>query len=99
MSPERTRAYRQVVQTLSELGPTKLQDAEQDRIRDAADNLIFSANLTEDVVARDALADIEVLCRDLVESGRWEQVTADRLAADVAACGPEHESELEPAPV
>jgi hypothetical protein len=97
MSPERTRAYREVVQTLSELGPSKLQVSEQDRIRDAADNLIFSQDLSGDSVAREALEDIEHLCRDLVESGRWEQVTADRLAADIARCGPARKPELEAA--
>ncbi|MGI8863419.1 MAG: hypothetical protein ACR2JH_03310 [Solirubrobacteraceae bacterium] len=94
MSPERTRAYRQVVQTLNELGPSKLQAAEQERIRDAADNLIFTHDLSHDVAAREALEDIEHLCHDLVESGRWEQVTADRLAAHVASCGPERQPAL-----
>ncbi len=94
MSPERTRAYRQVVNTLRELGPSKLQPAEQDRIRDAADNLIFSSELTHDETAREALDDVESLCRDLVDNGRWEPVTAHRLAADVARCGPERETEL-----
>jgi hypothetical protein len=88
MSPERTQAYRRVIQTLNELGPTKLLDGEQDRIRYAADNLIFSSELQEDVAARHALDDVECLCRALVESGRWEQVTATRLADDVVACGP-----------
>jgi hypothetical protein len=97
MSPERTRAYRRVVQTLDDLGPSKLLDPEQDRVRDAADSLIFSADLAEDTAAREALEDVERLCNDLVGSGRWEQVTADRLAADVAACGPEHASQLEAA--
>jgi hypothetical protein len=97
MNPERTRAYRQVVQTLNELGPSKLQASEQDRIRDAADNLIFSSDLGEDVAAREALEDVEHLCRDLVESGRWEQVTADRLTAALARCGPERHAELEAA--
>jgi hypothetical protein len=97
MSPERTRAYREVVQTLNELGPSKLQAAEQDRVRDAADNLIFSHDLSDDVAAREALEDIEHLCHDLVESGRWEQVTADRLAAEVSRCGPERQPELEAA--
>lgn len=97
MSPERTRAYRQVVQTLKELGPSKLQAGEQDRIRDAADNLIFSSDVNEDAAARNALEDVEQLCRDLVASGRWEQVTADRLAADIARCGPARHAELEAA--
>ena len=47
MTNERTQAYGRVVQTLDELGPTKLLPAEQARIRDAADNLIFAGDLDE----------------------------------------------------
>lgn len=97
MSPERTRAYRRVVQTLDDLGPSKLLGPEQDRVREAADSLIFSSGVNGDTAAREALEDVERLCRDLVSSGRWERVTAERLAADVAACGPAPQSQLEAA--
>jgi hypothetical protein len=89
MSPERTQAYRRVMITLDELGPSKLQSAEQDRIRQDADNLIFSSDLESDGVARDALRDIDELCAALIESGRWEVVTAEKLERDVHACGPD----------
>jgi hypothetical protein len=85
------------MQTLNDLGPSKLQAPEQDRIRNAADNLIFSSDMTKDVAAHEALDDVERLCRALVESGRWEQVTADGLARDVAECGPARRSELQAA--
>lgn len=75
--------------TLSELGPSKLLDGEQERIRSAADSLIFSSDMLEDVAAQEALEDVERLCYALVESGRWEQVTAGRLAGELFACGPE----------
>ncbi len=88
MNRERTQAYRRVVDTLDELGPSKLQRDEQERIRLAADTLVFSSDLTGDAGARAALADVESLCEALVESGRWHQVTAARLLHDVAACGP-----------
>jgi hypothetical protein len=88
MSPERSNAYRRVMKTLDELGPSKLLDSEQQRIRYAADNLIFAADLAGDGDARAALDDVETLCSTLVESGRWEQVTAMRLAEDVFHCGP-----------
>jgi hypothetical protein len=94
MSPERTDAYRRVLQTLGEIGPTKLQHSEQDRIRYAADNLIFSSDLQDDVEVREGLHDVGMLCRALVESGRWQQVTATRLAEDVLACGPACVAEL-----
>jgi hypothetical protein len=88
MSPERTQAYKRVMRTLSDLGPTKLLAGEQDRIRTAADTLIFSASGGEQTVD-DALADIDELCRDLVASGRWEPVTAARLARDLRDCSPQ----------
>ena len=47
MTSERTQAYGRVLRTLQDVGPTKLHDAEQARIRDAADTLIFAATLDE----------------------------------------------------
>jgi hypothetical protein len=93
MSPNRTQAYRRVMHTLDELGPSKLQPAEQDRVRLAADSLVFSSDLTTDAEATEALADVQELCDRLVDSGRWEQITASRLVSDLRECGPE----LEPA--
>ena len=67
--------------TLDELGPSKLLDEEQDRIRHAADNLIFASDLEADGLAQAALDDTVRLCRSLVESGRWEKVTAAQLGS------------------
>jgi hypothetical protein len=89
MSPERSQAYRRVMHTLDELGPSKLLDEEQERIRQVADNLIFAAELGGDGSTQAALDDAAALCRSLVESGRWEKVTAARLASDLRACGPD----------
>jgi len=97
MSPSRTQAYRRVIKTLHDLGPAKLQPSEQDRIRTAADSLIFCVDLFADDGARDALRDSERLCETLVESGRWQRATAMQLAADVRSCGPVLEVELEAA--
>jgi hypothetical protein len=97
MSPHRTQAYRRVIHTLAELGPSKLQPTEQDRIRDAADTLIFCSDLFEDAAAREALDDADALCKLLVESGRWERTTATRLANDLYECGPVTEIELKAA--
>ena len=88
MSPERSKAYRRVMKTLDDLGPSKMLGGERQRIRYAADNLIFSTDLNADVEACDALEDVATLCRALVESGRWEQATAMRLVDDVCECGP-----------
>jgi hypothetical protein len=93
MSPERTQAYKRVMRTLTEIGPSKLLADEQERVRDAADTLIFSSGLSDEQAAIDALADADELCRDLVASGRWERVTAARLAQDLRGCGARAEAE------
>ena len=85
MNSERTQAYGRVVKTLDELGPTKLQPAEQDRVRDAADTLIFAADLDE---ARAAMADIDSLAEHLVASDRLSEERARQLVDDLLACGP-----------
>ena len=85
MNTERTQAYGRVVKTLDELGPTKLQPAEQQRVREAADTLIFAAGLDE---ARTAMADVESLAEHLVASDRWSQERASQLVDDLLACGP-----------
>src|SRR3954449_434663 len=85
MTTERTQAYGRVVQTLTELGPTKLLPAEQARIRDAADTLIFAADLDE---ARACLLDMSALAEHLLKSGRWLDERVDKLVADLLACGP-----------
>ncbi len=97
MNDERAHAYKRVMHTLAELGPSKLLAGEQDRIRYAADNLIFSRDLAADTAALDALGDVERLCRALVDSGRWEEPSATRLAEDILQCGPTLSSELKAA--
>ena len=85
MTSERTQAYGRVVKTLDDLGPTKLQPAEQERIRDAADTMIFAATPDE---IRPALADVQELAQHLVASGRWSEERAEQLVDDIEACGP-----------
>ena len=85
MTSDRTQAYGRVIKTLEDVGPAKLQPAEQDRIRDAADTLIFAADLDD---ARAALTDIEALAEHLTASGRWTAESADALVQNVQACGP-----------
>ena len=85
MTNDRTQAYGRVVQTLAELGPTKLLPGEQARIRDAADTLIFAFDLDE---ARDVLTDLGALAEHLLTSGRWLEERVDTLVADLLACGP-----------
>jgi hypothetical protein len=97
MNAERTQAYGRVMHTLDDIGPTKLQSAEQERIRQDADTLFFSTELSSDPEAQAALQDVFHLCRDLVESGRWEEATAQRLASDLRDCGP-HPTDAGPQP-
>jgi hypothetical protein len=85
MTSDRTQAYGRVVKTLEDIGPAKLQPAEQDRIREAADTLIFAVDEAE---SRAALADVEELAAHLLASGRWTAERADELVRDLLACGP-----------
>jgi hypothetical protein len=85
MNSERTQAYGRVLRTLEDVGPTKLHESEQERIREAADTLIFASTLGE---AREALADIDALAEHLASSGRWSSERAATLAQDILACGP-----------
>ena len=85
MTNERTQAYGRVVQTLDEIGATKLLPAEQARIRDAADTLIFASDLDE---ARDALRDMGVLAEHLLASGRWLEERIDLLVANLLGLRP-----------
>jgi hypothetical protein len=97
MTRERADAYRRVIHTLNEVGPSKLVLREQDRVRHAVDSLIFCRDLGEDDAAREALQDIEHLCSVLVASGRWEQAGATRLVNDISQCGPPPPAELKAA--
>ena len=85
MNTERTQAYGRVVKMLEDLGPTKLQPAELDRVRDAADTLIFASGIDE---TREAMADIDSLAEHLVASNRWSDERAKQLVDDLLACGP-----------
>jgi hypothetical protein len=86
MTPDRSTAYGRVMRTLADVGPAKLHDLERQRLRNAADTLLFSA--THEPAACEALADMEHLAAALVDSGRWLPESAQELADDVAACGP-----------
>jgi hypothetical protein len=88
MNSIRSQAYGRVMETLRAVGPTKLQPAEAERIREAADALLFCDDLDAAPAARAALEDVTALTRDLVESGRWLPETADLLLEDLGACGP-----------
>jgi hypothetical protein len=85
MNSDRTHAYGRVVKTLDDLGPAKLQPAELDRIRDAADTLIFAATADEALLA---LADVRDITEHLVSVDRWTEERAEQLLSDLQDCGP-----------
>lgn len=86
MNQERTNAYSRVVRTLDDLGPTKLHADEQERVREAADTLIFAP--ADDAASVKALAGIAALAEHLVATGRWSEERAEVLVDDVRGCGP-----------
>lgn len=88
MTSERSQAYGRVMRILDEMGPAKLQPAEREQIRSAADTLFFAEDLGTDSEARDAVSSITRLARQLVDSGRWLDETARPLLSDVLGCGP-----------
>ena len=87
MTPDRSSAYGRVIRTLDDMGASKLHDLERMRIRNAADTLLFAA--AADAAALDAIADVELLSRHLIDTGRWTAERASAMSDDVAACGPE----------
>jgi hypothetical protein len=88
MTSERSQAYGRVMRVLDDLGPAKLHGSEADEIRAAADTLFFAEDLGADADARDAVANVTRLARNLVDSGRWLDESARPLLADVLGCGP-----------
>ncbi len=75
------------MQTLAELGPTKLLDDEQARLRETADTLLFCEDISAPAAVA-ALEDSRAVLEHLVSCGRWTEERASRLADDLAACGP-----------
>ena len=85
MNSERTQAYGRVIRTLEDVGPTKLHTDEQERIREAADTLIFAATAAE---VLGTLEEVDALGEHLVATGRWTEERAAELVQDLVACGP-----------
>jgi hypothetical protein len=50
--------------------------------------LFFCEDVELDSDAREAADEIADLAVELVESGRWDEDTAEALVSDVLACGP-----------
>jgi hypothetical protein len=86
MTTDRSHAYARVTKTVADLGPAKLHDLEQRRVRNAADVLVLAGTPDDETLA--ALDDIEQLIEELTRCGRWTPQRAGSLADDIAACGP-----------
>ena len=87
MTSDRAQAYGRVLRHLEELGEAKLQATEQDRIREAADTLLFTEDATSPEAAH-ALDDVEALVDALIDADRMTDERGRRLLDDISACGP-----------
>lgn len=88
MTSRRAEAYGRVVRILNGPDGEELRPEELARIREAADSLFFCEDVEMDSAARDAADEIADLAVGLVETGRWDEDTAEELVSDVLACGP-----------
>jgi len=88
MTSRRAQSYGRVMETLRSAGDAKLQAAEEDQIREAADTLLFCDDIDAGPEAKIALDGMRDLARRLATTGRWTPGAADRLLEDVAGCGP-----------
>ena len=91
MTTNRARAYGRVMSLIEELGPAKLHTDEQQTVRDAADALLFCADIASDQDAKDALDRLDDVMQTLVDGERFLPETADGLLEAVEACGPHTE--------
>jgi hypothetical protein len=88
VTSRRAEAYSRVVRILDGPDGEELRPEELQRIRLATDSLFFCEDMESDSDARDAADEIADLAVELVESGRWDEDTAEALVSDVLACGP-----------
>lgn len=88
MTSERAQAYGRVTATLADVGPAKLQGAEQDALREAADTLLFCEDVAGDASVQETLDAVDELLERLVAADRWSSERADELRRDLEACGP-----------
>ena len=91
MTTNRARAYGRVMSLMDELGPAKLHADEQQAVRDAADALLFTADVTSDPEAKAALNHLDGVMDRLVEAERLMPETSDAILDAVEACGPQTE--------
>ena len=76
----------QLMQTIDAIGPAKLHDAEQARLREAADTLVLAREFDHEVA--ETLRAVRNLTDQLAESGRFSEPLGKELVMKVRACGP-----------
>jgi hypothetical protein len=86
VTAQRAHAYGQVMRTVRD-DADAFEPAQRERLRAAADSLLFCQDLHADENARAALVDVEALARELVRRG-WSEGRAGALVWDVIGCGP-----------
>ena len=87
MTSERAEAYGRVMHHLTELGGTQLQPAEVERLREAADTLLFCEDPRGEE-ARAATASAETLVEHLIEVDRFTEERGHAVLRDLGECGP-----------
>jgi hypothetical protein len=70
------------------MGPARLRPDEVAVAREAADALLFCADIAADEEARRALDHLDEVVERLVEAGRLRAATGETLLDAVEACGP-----------
>ena len=88
VTPERSQAYGRLMQVVTADGPDALEPHEQALLREAADALFFCEDVELDDEAGDALTRAGDLTGELVGGERWDPARAERVLADLEACGP-----------
>ncbi len=91
MTTNRARAYGRVIDILDELGPAKLHADEQQVVRDAADALLFTADVASDTQAKAALNAAVALVERLVDNERLLPETGEGILDAIESCGPQTE--------
>jgi hypothetical protein len=76
------------MKVVSATGPTALEPAEQEILREAADAMFFCEDVSRDDDARDALTRVSDLAGRLVGAERWDPDLAESVIEDLEACGP-----------
>lgn len=76
------------MQVVAADGPDGLEPREQTLLREAADALLFCEDVALDDEAGEALTRVGDLAGELVGSERWDPGHAERVLADLEACGP-----------